>query len=189
MVEIILQAAARVFVKRGYERATTNRIAEEAGISVGSLYQYFPSKDSIAVELLRRYRETLFALVGKYLEGATPATVEPRVRAMLAGFLAAEGLNPALHRVLIERVARTAARAEVLGFEDAVEGVIGQMIRAGQGEDDRRDPTVSSFVLVRALLGVIHAAVVDRPDMDRDAIVDELTRLVMNVVTTATPSR
>src|ERR1700736_5178789 len=48
MVETILEAAARVFVREGYARATTNRIAAAAGISVGSLYQYFPGKDAIA---------------------------------------------------------------------------------------------------------------------------------------------
>ena len=67
MFETILDAAARVFVELGYARATTNKIAEAAGISVGSLYQYFPSKDAIAVELLSRYRMKLLGLVGEQL--------------------------------------------------------------------------------------------------------------------------
>ncbi|MEO8800507.1 MAG: helix-turn-helix domain-containing protein, partial [Polyangiaceae bacterium] len=68
MFETILQAAARVFVRDGFD-ATTNGIAQAAGVSVGSLYQYFPSKDAIAVELLRRYRETLIQQISKGLEG------------------------------------------------------------------------------------------------------------------------
>jgi AcrR family transcriptional regulator len=47
MFETLLEAAAPVFVREGYARATTNRIADAAGVSVGSLYQYFPSKDFV----------------------------------------------------------------------------------------------------------------------------------------------
>ncbi len=53
-VDSILAAATRLLISKGYARTTTNEIAETAGVSVGSLYQYFPSKDAIAVELLRR---------------------------------------------------------------------------------------------------------------------------------------
>ena len=176
MVEVILDAAARVFVAHGYAKATTNRIAETAGISVGSLYQYFPSKDAIAVELLRRYRETLLGLVHRHIEQATDLSLESVVRALIGAILRAEGIDPALHRVLIEQVLRTSARAEILGFEEKVEELVANAIRsAGVAE---RDPEVSAFVLVRAILGTVHSAVVDRPNLNRPALVDELTRLV-----------
>ena len=178
-VEAILEAAARVFVQHGYAKATTNRIAQAAGISVGSLYQYYPSKDSIAVELLRRYREMLLDLVRKHLAGVDGATLESAVRAMFASFLRAEGINPALHRVLIEQVLRTQARGEILGFEESIESMLAETIREVTGGAFQRDPDVAAFVMVRALLGAVHAAVVDRPTMNGPALVDELTRLVV----------
>ncbi|KQW30266.1 hypothetical protein ASE36_21865 [Rhizobium sp. Root274] len=58
-VECIVEAAARILEEDGMERYTTNAIAERAGVSVGSLYQYFPNKDSITAELWRRSRSTL----------------------------------------------------------------------------------------------------------------------------------
>jgi len=179
MVEAILQAAARVFVQVGYGRATTNRIARAAGISVGSLYQYFPSKDAVAVELLRRYRETLLQLVQRHLSGVDASTFEPAVRALLAALLRAEGIDPALHRVLIEQVLRTSARAEIIGFEEQMEGMLAGFIRGAAGGAFPRDPDVASFVLVRAVLGAVHAAVVDRPSVNGPALVDEVTRLVV----------
>ncbi len=182
MVEAILQAAARVFTESGYPRATTNRIAEEAGISVGSLYQYFPSKDAIAVELLRRYRETLVALVREHLSGAGEKTLEDVVRAVVAAGLRAEGIHPALHRVLIERVLRTTARAEIVGFEERIEQALADAIRASGGALYDRDPAATAFVLVRAVLGTVHAAVVDRPAMNGPALVEELTRVVVRVL-------
>ena len=71
----------------------TNRIATAAGVSVGSLYQYFPSKDAIAVELLRRYRESLVELVTG-VRGAVLFLV-PALIAASAGFAAAPLVTPA----------------------------------------------------------------------------------------------
>jgi AcrR family transcriptional regulator len=178
MVDTILEAAARVFIRRGYASATTNRIAEAAGISVGSLYQYFPSKDAIAVELLRRYRETLVGLVHEHLERAEETSFESIVRALVGAILSAEGIDPALHRVLIEQVLRTSARTEMVGFEEKVERLIADAIR-GRSPARERDPDVTAFVLVRAVLGAVHSAVVDRPGMNGPVLVDELTRLVV----------
>lgn len=178
MVETILEAAARVFIRRGYASATTNRIAEAAGISVGSLYQYFPSKDAIAVELLRRYRETLIGLVHRHLEQVEETSFESVVRALVGAILRAEGVDPELHRVLIEQVVRTSARAEIVGFEEKVERLLADAIRQRAVVRDR-DPDVTAFVLVRAVLGAVHAAVVDRPAMNGPRLVDELTRLVV----------
>src|SRR5215510_14983354 len=50
-VAAILDAAAGMFAQHGYLRTTTNRIAERAGVSIGSLYEYFPSKDAILIAL------------------------------------------------------------------------------------------------------------------------------------------
>jgi AcrR family transcriptional regulator len=182
MVEAILEASARVFVKHGYAKATTNRIAEAAGISVGSLYQYFPSKDAIAVELLRRYRESLVALVHGHLAGVHAEGFEGVVRALAAALLRAEGINPALHRVLIEQVLRTGARAEILGFEEKVEGLLADAIRSADAGIPGRDAEVAAFLLVRAVLGAVHAAVVDRPGMNGPKLVDELTRLIVRYI-------
>jgi AcrR family transcriptional regulator len=54
-VDGILSAAAQVFEAHGYAAGTTNRIAERAGVSIGTLYQYFPSKEAVAVALLERH--------------------------------------------------------------------------------------------------------------------------------------
>ncbi len=54
-VDEILAAAAQVFETHGYAAGTTNRIADRAGVSIGTLYQYFPSKEAIAVALLERH--------------------------------------------------------------------------------------------------------------------------------------
>lgn len=181
MVATLLEAATRVFVKEGYAKATTNRIAAAAGVSVGSLYQYFPSKDAIAVELLRRYREGLIELIGARLGTATAETFPRVVRELLGELLRAEGINPALHRVLIEQVLRTTARAEMLGFEERLETVLGAALRSANVELE--EPELVAFVLVRVVLSVVQSVVVDRPRYKTPALADELTHLVLAYVT------
>ncbi len=66
--EAILQAAAQVFERRGYAAATTNRIAERAGVSIGSLYQYFPNKAAILVALSERHLQQGIARLAPLIE-------------------------------------------------------------------------------------------------------------------------
>ena len=71
-VERILDAAARIFHEQGYAGATTNDIADEAGLSIGSLYQYFPNKDALLAALTKRHITTttssLADMIGKLPE-------------------------------------------------------------------------------------------------------------------------
>jgi AcrR family transcriptional regulator len=76
--ERILAAAARVFSERGYAGGTTNHIAAEAGVSVGSLYQYFPNKDALLAELMRAHVDegttrVAASLAAATADGTTPA--------------------------------------------------------------------------------------------------------------------
>ncbi|MEA1651524.1 TetR/AcrR family transcriptional regulator [Nitrospirillum sp. BR 11164] len=81
-VRIILEAAARILEARGLEGFNTNAVAERAGVSVGSLYQYFPGKDALAAALIERDSETLRAEV-------TAAAALPDPKAALTGMIAA----------------------------------------------------------------------------------------------------
>ena len=60
-VDAILEAAARILIDTGYASASTNRIAERAGVGIGSLYEYFPGKEAIFAELRRREMTNWYA--------------------------------------------------------------------------------------------------------------------------------
>src|SRR5215813_10517598 len=62
-VEALLDATARVLVREGYDRASTNRIAAKAGVSVGSLYQYFPNKEALVAALVARHNREMLQLI------------------------------------------------------------------------------------------------------------------------------
>ncbi|MFD7939447.1 TetR/AcrR family transcriptional regulator, partial [Streptomyces sp. NPDC059755] len=81
MVERILDAGRQVLAEYGYEGASTSRIATTAGISPGSLYQYFPHKDAIVSAVLERYSDTLVSSVTTRMCGGVGPTAPRFVRA------------------------------------------------------------------------------------------------------------
>jgi len=81
MVETILQAAARVLARESLDGFNTNRVAEVAGISVGSLYQYFPNKSALVAALIDRDHAALATALERFLEGSPSSPL----RATLSG--------------------------------------------------------------------------------------------------------
>jgi AcrR family transcriptional regulator len=103
-VEAIVEAAAQVFERYGYAAGTTNRIAERAGVSIGSLYQYFPGKDAILVELIRRHAREGAALLTPLLTELTEteAPLEQGLTRLVQAMVDLHRFAPRLHRVLFE---------------------------------------------------------------------------------------
>jgi AcrR family transcriptional regulator len=116
-VDAILEAAAQVFERHGYAAGTTNRIAQRAGVSIGSLYQYFPNKDAIVMELARRH----IAEMGEAAWPALEALVEhvPPLRdgltAIVLGTVELHRRSPGLHRVLFQETQRSTRSAPSCG--------------------------------------------------------------------------
>ena len=98
---VILDAAAQVLRKRGYEDATTDRIAERAGVSIGSIYEYFPNKEAIFAALMLRWNEERWVVLSAFLEKEEEtAGLEASVRATVRARIAATLLNPELNTAL-----------------------------------------------------------------------------------------
>src|ERR1700691_6490396 len=82
-VECILDATARVLCSTGYDRASTNRVALAAGVSVGSLYQYFPSKEALVAALVERHVEEMTSLLKTKLAEVQAAPLASAVETMI----------------------------------------------------------------------------------------------------------
>ncbi|MFF8036058.1 MULTISPECIES: TetR/AcrR family transcriptional regulator [unclassified Streptomyces] len=104
--ERILTAAAHVFAEHGYAAGTTNRIAERARISIGSLYQYFPNKDAILVELLVRHLDRGTWTQADQLE-LSAGSLETTVRALVGDAIDNHRDDPQLLRIMIEEAPRS----------------------------------------------------------------------------------
>lgn len=151
-------------------------------MSVGSVYQYFPDKDATLTELMRRYRESLVQRIAERVAEMDEVSFESLVHTLLFAILNEDRINPALHRVLIERVLRTDARREFTGFEERLESIIADALRSAREYVAVEDFELCAFILVRVVVAVSQAAVVDRPQYNTPALVRELTRLVVGYV-------
>src|SRR3954447_19560680 len=82
-VDALVEATARILVKEGFEKASTNRIAEVAGVSVGSLYQYFPSKEALVAAVIDRHNEEIMLVVRAALTEVAEMPIEKAVRRLV----------------------------------------------------------------------------------------------------------
>lgn len=179
LYEAILTAATTELVAKGFEHATTNRIAAAAGVSVGSLYQYFPSKDAIVVELMRRYRAARLAIVKEKLAPVGTEPLEVSVRSLFLALFHADAAERHLLAVLVDHVARTEARREFVGYEDDLTAIVADALRRAKPCVDADNHDLAAYVMVRMVQALVHAAVTDEPRYDAATIANEGTKLVL----------
>jgi AcrR family transcriptional regulator len=189
-VEVVLKAAAQVFVRRGYAGATTNHIAERAGVSIGSLYEYFPSKDAILVALMEAHVREGEAVLGRAaaeVAGASPSLTET-IRHLVKAMVELHGRERELHRVLFEeaplpRPLRTLLAEMEARITDRVE-----LLLRSQPEVTVADPALAAAIVVKTVEALTHNLVV-HGERDRhyelDVYVEEIVRLVASYLTTA----
>lgn len=177
MVERIVAAGREVLVQRGYDAVTTNHIAAAAGISPGSLYQYFPDKSAVLAEVLDRYSQDVVARVSRAFLASVGAPTADGVRAVVTAMLDVYEEQPDLLRVLVEQVPRSAASTRA-AFARRVDDMLTVAIGSRPDRDPGRPAVAVAWLLVRAVEHVTISYVLERPPIDRDTVIDELTALV-----------
>jgi AcrR family transcriptional regulator len=179
-VEVILDATARVLCSTGYDRASTNRIALAAGVSIGSLYQYFPSKEALVAALVDRHTTETTALVRTKLAEVAHAPLPIAVRTMIDALFDAHMVDPTLHKVLIEQVPRVGKLERVVGLQREAQAMVELLLESRKADIRCTDAGAASFVLCQAVEGVTHAAVVGELAPARwKAVASELTEMVL----------
>jgi AcrR family transcriptional regulator len=179
-VTAILDATARVLCTTGYDRASTNRIARAAGVSVGSLYQYFPSKEALVAALAGRHMAAMTALVRAKLSEVAKAPMPVAVRSIVQAMFEAHAVDPALHKALIEEVPRVGRLENLRGVEKEVETLVATLLEARKPELRRTNVETMALLLVNVVESVTHAAVLAELEPARAQVVaDELTDLVL----------
>ena len=158
-IDAILDAAARVLGERGWSGLTTNAVAEVAGVSIGSLYQYFPNKLALIEAVRRRHFDEVIEVLRAGAD--TKRSRERRIAAFVDGMIAAHSRYPDAYRVLIEGAPRG---KDSQGMHDAFAAACRSGYEAifrvnARGIGSR--PLVSSQVLAGAIAGAVHEAAHD----------------------------
>jgi AcrR family transcriptional regulator len=104
MVTTLLDAAARLLVREGYAGVNTNSIAKVAGISIGSLYQYFPSKEALIAAVHERHALQMREQFVELLKRPAPGSLQEAVAAWVHTMIEAHRIEPRLHRALESEV-------------------------------------------------------------------------------------
>jgi AcrR family transcriptional regulator len=178
-VDAILSAAAHVFEEHGFARASVNAVAARAGVSVGSLYQYFPSKEAVIVAMIERHTEATLAELESAFAQVGELPLEAAVRFVVASMVDAHrsGLNRLLARELDELGRLDGVQRAI---DERAGRAVARFLSARQAELQVPDLEFASFLLVRSVDLLTHAAISDRPESLEDGrLVNELSRLVL----------
>jgi AcrR family transcriptional regulator len=175
-VDVVLEAAAQILMRRGYDAATTNEIARRAGVSIGTLYQYFPDKAALFKELLARHLAARRAVLSRVMSQATPQTLSRVIRQVIHAIVESSKVHPRLHHALHER----AGAALVDAFDRESEALLTGVFRANAAALRRHNPELAAAVLVRAFAGLTRTNFRREPDwLQRPEVEAELTELAL----------
>jgi len=183
-VEVILDAAARILVKDGYDAFTTNRVAEKAGVSIGSLYQYFPNKTALLGELQRRHIADLERGIAEMAVQSASAPLADVVRRAIEHNVKAHLIDPALHRVLSEEMPRFGTLDWEAGFIERTERRVRHAFEARRSEIVVPNLDLAVYIVTRTVETAVHNAVNERPeDLKSGALAEEVTRMIVSYLT------
>jgi AcrR family transcriptional regulator len=181
MVERIVSAGARVLEDSGYQDASTNRIAREAGVSPGSLYQYFPDKEAIVAEITHR-------LVGDFSTAITPvvrsaALERPPVatRLVLGAALDALQQHAALLRALVDRVPAVEQRAALQPVRGRLADVVYHSLATNPQDLRHSDHERTTWLIVEITQHLLVRYVLDTPPIEREDFIADACRIVIGL--------
>jgi AcrR family transcriptional regulator len=178
MVERIVTAGREVLVTDGYDAFSTNRVAAAAGISPGSLYQYFPDKAAILGVVVDRYTEQTAERVAAAMSDRLGGVGLKVVRDIVDALLTALEADRALLRVVAEELPLARSRARREALERRVGELASTYLIARPEHSRRPQPSVSSWVTVLAIENLATRWVLDQPPITRDQLIDEIVALV-----------
>ncbi len=174
-VDAIVSAAARVLAMVGWAGFTTNKVAAVAGVSIGSLYQYFPNKASLVLAIKRAHFADLQAAIETACHSADLVTIHDRVKRLVSGMIEAHTIDPALHRVLEEEVPPTTTAPDLENPYAPMQQQLASLIHRPGATRAHQD--VIARVTLSAIEGAVHGAA-RNGDLLSPVFAGELTQLV-----------
>lgn len=184
-VAALLDATARLLAEEGYESVTTNRVAEVAGVSIGSLYEYFPNKQSLVAAALARAMREIAAEVTHSLRAALALPDQPRsgIDYWMRAMMTALERRQALLRVALREVPFLWEIAEVRDLHDTLQHIAQEGRHKSQRVVHFADPEASTYLLMTMVWSAILQAVLyPHPQLSRERLVQTLVDMVVKLL-------
>lgn len=179
MVQRIVTAARLLLINEGYDRFATNRVAAEAGISPGSLYQYFPNKQAILEVVIDQYWEQLAKQIELSLSDRIDEFSPENARAVINALLTALESDPALLRVLLEELPRSRVLPQYKTMQRRIRDLAATLLVLHGQVDDRSTAQTKAWVTVVAIENLTIHWVLDQTSIGRDQLLDEAVALTV----------
>jgi AcrR family transcriptional regulator len=160
-VAVILEGAARVFDREGYA-ATTNRIAKEAGVGIGSIYEYFPNKEALLLALGEKHLGDVEAALAPWLDAQEQREPEAVLRGLLETILELHRKHPRMHDTLSRVAAQQPQLAQrAAALETTVVDVLAHALESRLGPTTAR---LRARIVVSTVGHLTHDLIVSESD-------------------------
>ena len=179
-MDMIFEATARIIERDGIAALNTNRIAERAGISIGTLYEYFPNKDAILIAMARQRLAEDERLVRQALAGPDADQDVSLARRAIHALVALHEHRPKVRRAIMAvHLAHGFGSEHARPVQEIAELIVQRNTRLLGDKTAAVLDHASLFVITRAVIGVIRAAFEERSLLPgTTSLEDELVRLV-----------
>jgi AcrR family transcriptional regulator len=159
----VLEGAAQVLETDGFEKMTTTRVAERAGTSVGTLYQYFPSKEALLVAVVEARMAAIDRALATVFDLPASAPLAEHVRVMITALITEKKRRPRLNAELARQAPRLENLRLIARMLDRAHGMVRALIEAHQHETSVTDPDLAAWLVVHAVNGMVDGVILGSP--------------------------
>ena len=177
-VDAILDAAARILEREGTGAINTNYLAEAAGVSVGSLYQYFPNKEAILAALHERHAGEMHALIVAKLSEPKPSLADA-ISSVVNAVIQAHLIQPELHRALEAQESLLQKNDYQEPMHENIRANTQALLERHRDELTLTNIPLATYMLTNTVELLVHAAIIDRP---KKFSVPQLERSIVELV-------
>jgi AcrR family transcriptional regulator len=171
-VDAIIQAAGQVLVTHGLAKSTTHVIAKRAGVSVGTLYQYFQNKESIFTELQRRCADDLFENIGKMLGTFLSIPLKEAIPLFVKEYITYILKDPDLWQALVEHRNHFLPEDERISRHQKLHSLLKKSFFQRKEPLQIEDFEISSFVLINVCESMTHSVLQEFPEYLKNGILE-----------------
>ncbi|MGY2339025.1 TetR family transcriptional regulator [Pseudomonas sp. SDO5532_S415] len=179
MVDAILEASARVLLERGYAGMSTNVVAQQAGVSVGSLYQYFPNKESLLVALHSRHAEQMARSIEAILNAPGNGGLRGEIVRLVRAAMAAHEVEPQLHRLLENERPFFEGNNSGKGVEADIHRHIQRLLADHPDDVKHPDLAVAAWMTMRMTESLVHTAILHPP---HDLVLSQIEPAIVDAI-------
>ena len=180
-VTAILDATARIWAEEGFDAVNTNRVSDAAGVSVGSLYQYFPNKIALVGAVAVRHSEAMAAIVADGMHQAGDDDLPGIVKKLIRATMRAHAENPKLRRAIIEELPQIGRPARLAELKAAIHNSVAALLAARRKQIKTKNLSMAALIIVSTVEHLTHVVqITPKGDRNLGQLEMELNNLVIN---------